>query len=42
MKVNALKWAVWSENEYRKPRVLAYFSRENGLPRTKKYGIIYV
>lgn len=24
MKVNALKWAVWSENEYSKPRVLAY------------------
>ena len=29
MKVNPLKWAVWSENEYSKPRVLAYFSREN-------------
>lgn len=29
MKVNALKWAVWSENEFSKPRVLAYFSREN-------------
>lgn len=29
MKVNALKWAVWSVNEHSKPRVLAYFSREN-------------
>ena len=28
MKVNALKWAVWSENEFSKPRVLAYFQEK--------------